>query len=116
MGENNKDEEKKGPLDIPVNVPPIDYIVTGIGWSEVAKIAVTIMIGLGIGIYIFIMTGNIYTCLILPVITGTLGFVTFRRDNHTENLIDKLGFLIEFKKSQKVYDYEYHNIYEDVEE
>lgn len=115
MISNDKKDEKKGPLDIPINVPPIDYIVTGIGLPEIAKIGLCILMGLGVGIYFFVATGNIYLCFILPVITGTLGFITFRRDDHTENLIDKFGFMFEFKRSQKVYEYEYYNIYEDVE-
>lgn len=110
-----EDNEVKKDLDIPVNVPPRDYIVNGLGMSEFAKIAVGALVGLGIGIFIFICSGTIYACLIIPLITGTITFVIFRRDDHTENLIDKLGFVFEFKKTQKQYQYEYHNIYEDVE-
>jgi len=106
--------ESKKELDIPVNVPPRDYVLNGLGWAEFGKIGIGVLFGLGIGIFIYLSNGIIYSCFIIPVITGTITFVIFRRDDHTENFIDKLGFVIEFKKSQKIYEYEYYNIYEDV--
>lgn len=111
----DKKEEKKGPLDIPINVPPRDYVISGLGVPEIIKIVICSLIGLSIGIYIYTLTDSIYPCFIVPTITGCLGYVIFRRDNHTENMIDKFGFMIEFRKSQKIYEYQYHNIYEDVE-
>lgn len=105
-------EKKKYMLDIPVNVPPKDYIITGLQMSELIKIIIFAVAGLLIGILIYQQTKGIYGCLIIPVITGMIGYIIFRRDSHTENLIDKLGFVIEFKKIQKVYLYEYYNIYE----
>lgn len=104
-----KDEK---PLLILENCPPIDYLIIGFTQTDVAMIAVCAVIGIILAIAIYAYNGNSILGVAVFFMITIMAISIFRRNQYTENLIDKLRIIWTYQKEQKIYEYEYVNIWE----
>ncbi len=105
-------EKGDKPLIIPENCPPVDYLIIGFTPMDAGIIAVCGVIGAAIGIAIYVKNGNSILGVAVVFLFIVASVTILRRDRNTENLIDKLRIIREYKKIQKIYMYEYVNIWE----
>lgn len=107
MAENKRRRD----MFIPVNVTPEVQMIPGLGISEVRKIGVSFSAGLVVGIVGFMAAGNAFYAVVPPGASIALSFGMFVKDRYNESFADKLGYMLEFMRSQKQYEYEFLDIY-----
>lgn len=106
---NNHDLE----LYIPVNTLDSDDFISGIGSKELT-IIISVLFGvLIIAVLIVAFTSNIFVSVVVCIGCIGLTIISIRRDIYNESLITKLKVIYRFYKAQKIFEYKYHNIYED---
>lgn len=106
----NKKEEKA--LTIPQNCSPLPYIIEGFTGKELAYLGGVFTVAAIIGVFIFTTTQKSFLAVSIVTIVMAVAIVFFRRDQYSENCVDKIKLLIEYHKAPKSYQYEYVNIYE----
>ena len=106
MRENKKD------LYIPLNVPDRKELISGFGTIELVISGIILLISVLIVIVAYVMEFNILYALLIAISLFTVVVMFVRKDKYGENLIYKTKYVIRFNKSQKMYQYQYHNIYE----
>lgn len=109
-------ENKKENLQIFENCASIDYVIIGFTGQDLAFTGVTILVGLIIGFIIVQTTGNTIPGVFMAILISSAGVIFFRKDRYMENCIDKIRIIFQYLKSQKKYEYEYVNIYENIKE
>lgn len=102
----------KKDLYIPVNVPDRNELIPGFGTIELTVSAVALVVAAVIVIILYVMDFNILYALLIAIILFGGVVVLVRKDKYGENLIYKTQYVLRFNKSQKRYQYKYHNIYE----
>lgn len=105
-------EKGDKPLIIPENCPPVDYLIIGFTPMDAGIIAACGLIGAILGIAIYVRNGNSILGVAVLFLIVLASITILRRDRNTENLIDKMRIIREYKKVQKIYMYEYVNIWE----
>lgn len=105
---NDKESDKK--LYIPVNVLETKDLVSGIGGKEFVQVGLAAAAGVIISIITYAMKADIIACMIIIAFTTTVAFITVRRDNHNESMIDKLVQIYRYVRAQKRFEYEYMGI------
>lgn len=103
---------KNKELYIPVNVPDRNELIPGFGVKEIVCCLVVLAIGIITAIIMCISGTGILWALGVAIVMLVLAITIFRKNQYGENLIDKTQYVIKFSKSQKKYQYKYHNIYE----
>lgn len=106
------EKENEKPLLVSENCPPIDYVIIGFTKNDIGLIALCGLIGTIIGIAIYAQNGNSIIAVALVVLTVIVAISIFRRDQYTENLLDKLRIIWEYHQEVKIYEYVYINIWE----
>ncbi len=102
------DNDKK--LYIPVNVLETKDIIPGIGGKELAAIGIAAAVGVIISIVVYAVNNNMVTCLMIIAFASTATFIAVRRDNHNENIINKIVQIYRYANAQKRFEYEYMGI------
>lgn len=105
-------EKRDKPLIIPENCPPVNYLIIGFTAADAGIIAACGVIGAVLGITIYVRNGNSILGVAVLFLFVVAAITIFRRDRNTENLIDKLRIIHAYKKAQKIYMFEYVNIWE----
>jgi hypothetical protein len=103
------EERKKNPLYIPQGLKTRVEIFDGFGKEELFKtIIVTIVIGILDIIYYLIFKNTVVSIVtILVVIAGSVMMLT--KDRSNISVVDQVGFMIRFARSQKYYPYKYQD-------
>lgn len=103
------EERKKNPLYIPQGLKTRVEIFDGFGKEELLKtIMVTIVVGILDIMYYLIFkntVGSIVT--ILVAIAGSVMMLT--KDHTNISVVDQVGFMVRFARSQKYYPYKYQD-------
>lgn len=106
------DKENEKPLLIAENCPPIDYVIIGFTKGDIGAIALCALAGTILGISIYAHNGNSIIAVAIVILTTIIAISVFRRDQYTENLIDKIRIIWEYHQEEKYFEYEYVNIWE----
>lgn len=105
--------EEKETLYIPVKIRKRKEHIQGIGGKELYQIAILVVIGAIVGIALHFIKGMDITFVFFPIaLFGFAGYIFLKKNQYNQNTIDLLLLIIRFSKSQKIYKYKYHNIYE----
>lgn len=104
-------EKDRKPLIIPENCPPKDYVINGFTKTDISLIAFTSLAGGGAGMAVYAYNGNSIITVAMLFAGFAVGLNLFRRDSCTENLIDKMRIVMEYRKMPKRYEYRYVDIW-----
>ena len=103
------EERKKNPLYIPQGLKTRVEIFDGFGKEELFK---TIMVAIVVGIldimYYLIFKNTVVSIVtILVAIAGSVMMLT--KDHTNISVVDQVGFMVRFARSQKYYPYKYQD-------
>ena len=103
------EERKKNPLYIPQGLKTRVEIFDGFGKEELFKtIMVTIVVGiLDIMYYLIFKNMVVSIVTILVAIAGSVMMLT--KDHTNISVVDQVGFMVRFARSQKYYPYKYQD-------
>lgn len=103
------EERKKNPLYIPQGLKTRVEIFDGFGKEELFKtIIVTIVVGMLDILYYLIFKNTVVSIVaILVAIAGSVMMLT--KDRSNISVVDQVGFMIRFARSQKFYPYKYQD-------
>lgn len=103
------EERKKNPLYIPQGLKTRVEIFDGFGKEELFKtIMVTIVVGILDIMYYLIFKNTVVSIVtILVAIAGSVMMLT--KDRSNISVVDQVGFMIRFARSQKYYPYKYQD-------
>lgn len=103
------EERKKNPLYIPQGLKTRVEIFDGFGKEELFKtIIVTIVVGILVIMYYLIFKNTVVSIVtILVAIAGSVMMLT--KDRSNISVVDQVGFMIRFARSQKYYPYKYQD-------
>lgn len=103
------EERKKNTLYIPQGLKTRVEIFDGYGKEELMKtILMTIVVGvLDIFYYLIFKNMVVSVVTILVAIAGSVMMLT--KDHTNISVVDQVGFMIRFARSQKIYPYKYHD-------
>jgi len=101
------EERKKNPLYIPQGLKTRVEIFDGFGKEELFKtIMVTIIVGILDILYYLIFKNTVVSIVtILVAIAGSVMMLT--KDHTNISVVDQVGFMVRFARSQKYYPYKY---------
>lgn len=103
------EERKKNPLYIPQGLRTRVEIFDGFGKEELLKtIMVTIVFGILDIMYYLIFKNTVVSIVtILVAIAGSVMMLT--KDHTNISVVDQVGFMVRFARSQKYYPYKYQD-------
>ena len=103
------EERKKNPLYIPQGLKTRVEIFDGFGKEELFKtIIVTIVVGILDIMYYLIFKNTVVSIVaILVAIAGSVMMLT--KDHANISVVDQVGFMVRFARSQKYYPYKYQD-------
>ncbi len=103
------EERKKNPLYIPQGLKTRVEIFDGFGKEELFKtIIVTIVVGILDILYYLIFKNTVVSIVaILVAIAGSVMMLT--KDHTNISVVDQVGFMVRFARSQKYYPYKYQD-------
>lgn len=103
------EERKKNPLYIPQGLKTRVEIFDGFGKEELFKtIMVTIVVGILDILYYLIFKNTVVSIVtILVAIAGSVMMLT--KDHTNISVVDQVGFMVRFARSQKYYPYKYQD-------
>ena len=103
------EERKKNPLYIPQGLKTRVEIFDGFGKEELFKtIMVTIIVGILDILYYLIFKNTVVSIVtILVAIAGSVMMLT--KDHTNISVVDQVGFMVRFARSQKYYPYKYQD-------
>ena len=103
------EERKKNALYIPQGLKTRVEIFDGYGKEELVKtLLVTTLVGvLDIFYYLIFRNTVVSVVMILVAIAGSVMMLT--KDHTNISVVDQVGFMIRFARSQKIYPYKYQD-------
>ncbi len=103
------EERTKNPLYIPQGLKTRVEIFDGYGKEELFKtILVTLVVGVFDVLYFLIFKNTVVSIVtILVAIAGSVMMLT--KDHTNVSVVDQVGFMIRFARSQKIYPYKYQD-------
>ncbi len=103
------EERKKNPLYIPQGLKTRVEIFDGFGKEELFKmIILTIVVGIVDILYYLLFKNTVVSIVtILVAIAGSVMMLT--KDHTNVSVVDQVGFMIRFVRSQKFYPYKYQD-------
>lgn len=103
------EEKKKNPLYIPQGLKTRVEIFDGFGKEELFKtIMVTIVVGILDILYYLIFKNTVVSIVaILVAIAGSV--MMLMKDRTNISVVDQVGFMVRFARSQKFYPYKYQD-------
>ena len=101
------EEKKKNALYIPQGLKTRVEIFEGYGKEELVKTIIVIVVAGVIDVLLYSIFKNIVVSVvfILVAIAGSVMMLT--KDKNNISVVDQVGFMVRFAKSQKVYKYKY---------
>ena len=104
-------EKSEKPLIIPENCPPKDYVINGFTKEDIALISLVSLLGAIAGLAVYAQNGNSIMAVAMFFLGVVLAVNIFRRDDCTENLINKVEIIQAYRKAAKKYEYQYVDIW-----
>ena len=103
------EERKKNALYIPQGLKTRVEIFDGYGKEELMKtLLVTTLVGVLVFFYYLIFRNTVVSVvMILVAIAGSVMMLT--KDHTHISVVDQVGFMIRFARSQKIYPYKYQD-------
>ena len=101
------EERKKNALYIPQGLKTRVEIFDGYGKEELLKtLLVTVVVGiLDVFYYLIFRNTVVSVVMILVAIAGSVMLLT--KDHTNISVVDQVGFMVRFARSQKIYPYKY---------
>lgn len=106
--QNDKDAHK---LPIPANVTDSYEVIPGIGSTELKMIGTAVAFGVAAGIISYVIWHVLVLSIIIVLIFPYVGYLFSVRNANNESLLDRLRYIRNYRKSQKLYLYEYKDEY-----
>lgn len=106
------EEEKNSDLYIPTNIRRRKEYADGFGKKELIITIMWLFIGVFIGFILFLIKNEIFFIIVSSFTCAAGAYAFTKKDKTNRCTIDYLKDNYKFYKSQKFYEYKYHNIYE----
>lgn len=94
-------------LYIPQGLKNRVEIFDGYGKEELMKTIIVTMAAGGIDALLFLLFKNVVTSVVFMLIAIAGSVMMLTKDKNNISVVDQVGFMIRFAKSQKVYKYKY---------
>lgn len=111
MSENENELD----LKIPDKVSDHQYVIQGIGKTELTILSVVLLVSIGI-VITCVFNDRVGTGMMIAAVLLSTSFFLLFRDNTNENLIDKFKIIFNYLKMQKRYYYIFFDIYSDMKD
>lgn len=103
------EERRKNPLYIPQGLKTRVEIFEGFGKEELFKTVIVTMIAGGLNVLIYAISKNVVFAVLFMLICISGSVMMLTKDKTNISVIDQLGFMIRFARSQKKYPYKYQD-------
>lgn len=97
----------KQTLYIPQGLKTRVEIFDGFGKEELVKTILVTLVAGGIDALLFLIFRNVVTSVVFMLIAISGSVMMLTKDKNNISVVDQVGFMIRFAKSQKVYKYKY---------
>lgn len=97
----------KQSLYIPQGLKTRVEIFDGFGKEELFKTIVVTIVAGGIDALLFLMFRNVVTSVVFMLIAISGSVMMLTKDKTNISVVDQVGFMVRFARSQKVYKYKY---------
>ncbi len=94
-------------LYIPQGLKNRVEIFDGYGKEELMKTIIVTLAAGGIDALLFLLFKNVVTSVVFMLISIAGSVMMLTKDKNNISVVDQVGFMIRFAKSQKVYKYKY---------
>lgn len=109
----NEEQNNKKPLYFPTNCPDANDYVAGFGSKELIITIIAFFVAVIVAIFLYISYSSMPLALIIAASIVVITVLVTKRNAQQESLIDQLIQVIKYSRAQKIYLYEYFNIYEE---
>lgn len=97
----------KQQLYIPQGLKTRVEIFDGFGKEELFKTIIVVLVAGGVDALLFLLCRNVVTSVVFMLISIAGSVMMLTKDKNNISVVDQVGFMIRFAKSQKVYKYKY---------
>jgi hypothetical protein len=97
----------KQTLYIPQGLKTRVEIFDGFGKEELFKTVLVTLVAGGIDALLFLIFRNVVTSVVFMLIAIAGSVMMLTKDKNNISVVDQVGFMVKFAKSQKVYKYKY---------
>lgn len=97
----------KQTLYIPQGLKTRVEIFDGFGKEELVKTILVTLVAGGMDALLFLIFRNVVTSVVFMLIAIAGSVMMLTKDKNNISVVDQVGFMIRFSKSQKVYKYKY---------
>lgn len=97
----------KQQLYIPQGLKTRVEIFDGFKKEELFKIIIVVLVAGGVDALLFLLFRNVVTGVVFMLIAIAGSVMMLTKDKDNISMVDQVGFMIRFSKSQKVYKYKY---------
>ncbi len=97
----------KQTLYIPQGLKTRVEIFDGFGKEELLKTIVVTLVAGGIDALLFLIFKNVVTSVVFMLIAISGSVMMLTKDKTNISVVDQVGFMVRFARSQKVYKYKY---------
>lgn len=111
-----EENKKVSKLPIPANVTDRQEIFPGFGVDELKVVGIGAGVGVILAMVVALVTKELIAPLFAFIVPCYIAYMLSFRDKYGENLLEKFKYLLEFRKQQKLYYYEYVPLVKMVEE
>jgi hypothetical protein len=97
----------KQTLYIPQGLKTRVEIFDGFGKEELVKTILVTLVAGGIDALLFLIFRNVVTSVVFMLIAISGGVMMLTKDKTNISVVDQVGFMVRFARSQKIYKYKY---------
>ena len=94
-------------LYIPQGLKTRVEIFDGFGKEELVKAILVTLVAGGIDALLFLMFRNVVTSVVFMLIAISGSVMMLTKDKTNISVVDQVGFMVRFARSQKIYKYKY---------
>lgn len=94
-------------LYIPQGLKTRVEIFDGFGKEELVKTILVTVVACGIDALLFLLFRNVVTSVVFMLITISGSVMMLTKDKTNISVVDQVGFMVKFARSQKIYKYKY---------
>lgn len=94
-------------LYIPQGLKTRVEIFDGFGKEELVKTILVTLVAGGIDALLFLIFRNVVTSVVFMLISISGSVMMLTKDKTNVSVVDQVGFMVKFARSQKVYKYKY---------
>jgi len=110
---HNEQEINTKPLYIPANIKTRYELISGVGFSEIAIIAICGCISVVIAMLIHQLSGSddMIQGILIVIITVAISLTVVRKNEYNQSVIGMIKIVSRYSHSQQRYKYHYFNKY-----